>query len=162
MGDKKLLADLRPSELKTLTTAIKSGLDHSLQASIDLVLSSAPDDQAAFQYEIRPALLNPEANIAVHRALDGDLSYLTGMEAGMQDGGLLAPGVTMLNSVLMEAAKCGTTLKINLLGVLNFLTVSELIRNSETLTDDTSGDVTIKETVTGKQHYRNRRADGPQ
>jgi hypothetical protein len=148
-GDKKLLADLRPAEIKTLHDAIKGGLGHSLQASLDVILSAATDDQAAFQYEIQPARLSPAANIAVHKALDGDLSLLTSMEENMQAGGILSPGVKMLNSVLSETRKRGVTLKINLLGILNYLTVSELIRNSETLTDDVTGDVTIKETVTG-------------
>lgn len=149
VGDKKLLADLQPAEIATLSTAIKGGLDHSLQASLDVVLSAATDDQAAFQYEIQPAQLSPEANLAVHKALDGDLSLLTAMEDNMQNGNILAPGVKMLNSVLSETRKRGATLKINLLGILNYLTVSELIRNSETLTDAVTGDVTIKETVTG-------------
>ena len=148
-GDKKLLADLRPAEIKTLCDAIKGGLDHSLQASLDAVLSAMTDDQAAFQYEIQPARLSPAASAAVHKALDGDLSLLTIMEEDIQDLGILAPGVKMLNSVLSETRKRGVTLKINLLGILNYLTVSELIRNSETLTDAVSGDVTIKETVTG-------------
>ncbi len=148
-SDKKLLADLTPAEIKTLSDAIKGGLNHSLQASLDVVLSTQTDDQAAFQYEIQPAVLSAAANNAVHRALDGDLSLLTSMESGMQAGGILAPGVKMLNSVLSETRKRGTTLKINLLGIVNFLTVSELIRNSEILTDTVTGDVTIKETVTG-------------
>ena len=148
-GDKKLLADLQPGEIKTLLDAIKGGLDHSLQASLDVILSATTDDQAAFQYEIQPTRLSPAANIAVHKALDGDLSLLTSMEENMQSGGILSPGVKMLNSVLSETRKRGVTLKINLLGILNYLTVSELIRNSETLTDDVTGDVTIKETVTG-------------
>jgi hypothetical protein len=148
-GDKKLLGDLRPAEIKTLCDAIKGGLNHSLQTSIDVVLSSITDDQAAFQYEIQPAQLSPEASIAIHKALDGDLSLLTAMEEEIQAGGILAPGVKMLNSVLSETRKRGVTLKVNLLGILNYLTVSELIRNSETLTDPVSGDVTIKETVTG-------------
>ncbi len=149
VGDKKLLADLQPAEIATLSAAIKGGLDHSLQASLGVVLSAATDDQAAFQYEIQPAQLSPEANLAVHKALDGDLSLLTALEDDMQDGNILAPGVKMLNSVLSETRKRGVTLKINLLGILNYLTVSELIRNSETLTDAVTGDVTIKETVTG-------------
>jgi hypothetical protein len=148
-GDKKLFTDLRPSEIQTLAAAIKSGLDHSLQASLDFVLSSGTDDLTAFQYEIRPAQLDLAANFAVHRALDGDLSHLTVLEDGMQDDHLLAPGVKMLNSVLTEARKQGATLKINLIGILNYLTVSELVRNSETLTDNVTGDVTIKEMVTG-------------
>jgi len=148
-GDKKLLADLRPAEIKTLSDAIKSGLNHTLQACLDVVLSAATDDQAAFQYEIRPAQLSADASAAVHKALEGDLSLLTFMEGDMQDGGALAPGVTMLNSVLSETRKRGVTLKINLLGILNYLTLSELIPNSEILTDSVTGDVTIKETVSG-------------
>jgi hypothetical protein len=148
-GDKKLLADLQPAEIKTLSDAIKGGLNHSLQACLDVILSAATDDQAAFQYEIEPAQLSPDASAAVDQALKGDLSLLTEMEGDMQDGGTLAPGVTMLNSVLSETRKRGATLKINLLGILNYLTVSELIPNSEILTDAVTGDVTIKETVTG-------------
>jgi hypothetical protein len=148
-GDKKLLADLRPAEIKTLAEAMKGGLDHSLRASLDEVLSAATDDQAAFQYEIQPARLGSGANLAVHKALAGDLSLLTAMEDGMQNGDILAPGLKMLNSVVSEMRKRGATLKINLLGILNYLTVSELIRNSEILTDAVTGDVTIKETVTG-------------
>jgi hypothetical protein len=148
-GDKKLLADLRPAEIKTLCDAIKDGLDHSLQASVDAVLSAVTDDQAAFQYEIRLAQLSPGANLAIHKALDGDLSLLTSMEEEVEDGGVLAPGVKMLNSVLSKTRKRGVTLKINLLGILNYVSVSELIRNSEILTDEVTGDVTIKETVTG-------------
>jgi len=148
-GDKKLLADLQPKEIKTLSDAIKGGLDHSLQASIDAVLFSMTDDQVAFQYEIQPAQLSQGASFAVHNALDGDLSLLTVMEDDMPNSGVLAPGVKMLNSVLSETRKRGLTLKINLIGILNYVTVSELIRNSETLTDNVTGDVTIKETVTG-------------
>jgi hypothetical protein len=148
-GEKKLLADLQPTEIKTLCGAIKDGLDHSLQVSLDAVLSAMTDDQAAFQYEIQPAQLSPVASVAVHKALDGDLSLLTVMEDDMPNNGILAPGVKMLNSVLSETRNHGVTLKINLLGILNYLTVSELIRNSETLTDAVTGDVTIKETVTG-------------
>jgi len=148
-GDKKLLSDLQPAEVKTLTDAIKGGLDHSLQASLDVVLSAMTDDQAAFQYEIQPARLNAESSDAVHKALDGDLCQLTAMEDRMQAGNILAPGVKVLNSVLSETCNHGVTLKINLLGILNYLTVSELIRNSETLKDAVTGDVTIKETVTG-------------
>lgn len=150
-GDKKLLSDLSPAEVKTLTDAIKGGLDHSLQASLDAVLSAMMDDQAAFQYEIQPARLNAELSDAVHRALAGDLCQLNAMEDRVQVGNVLGPGVKMLSSVLSETRKHGITLRINLIGILNYLSVSELIRNSETLKDAVTGDVTIKETVTGNR-----------
>jgi hypothetical protein len=145
-SDKKFLADLQPDDAKTLRDAIKDGLDHSLQASLDVALSAVTDDTAAFQYEIQPAHLSADASQAVRRALAGDLTLLTAME---QAGGTLAPGVKMLNSVLAATRKQGIHLKINLLGILNYLTVAELLRHSETLMDAVTGDITIKETVSG-------------
>ena len=149
--DQQLLSDLKPAELKTLAAAIKTGLNHCLEASLGAVLSAATDDRAAFQYEVQPARLTPQASLAVHRALDGDLTLLTEMEQEMQDGGDLAPGLKMLSSIFSDMHKRGTTLKLNLIGILNYLTVSELIRHSEVITDETTGDVTIKETVTGNE-----------
>jgi len=149
--DKQALAGLQPPEMKAVGDAIKNGLDHSVQACIDVVLSAATDDQPAFQYRIEPARLSPEANAGVQKALKGDLSALTAMEYNIQPSGILAPGLKMLNSVLSETCKRDAALRINLLGILNYLTISELIRNSETLTDGVTGDVTIKETVTGSR-----------
>jgi hypothetical protein len=134
---------LTPAEIQTLTAAIKGGADHNLRASIDAALSASNDDQAVFQYEIRPASLGADSRAAVQRALRGDLSALTAMD----DAG----GVTMLSSILTQTQKRGLTMKINLLGIVNLLTVSELIRKCEVLTDAVSGDVTIKETVTGNR-----------
>jgi hypothetical protein len=141
--DQSLLGDLTPAEIQTLTAAIKSGADHNLRASIDAALSASSDDQAVFQYEIRPASLGADSRAAVQQALRGDLSALTAMD----DVG----GVTMLSSILTQTQKRGLTMKINLLGIVNLLTVSELIRKCEVLTDAVSGDVTIKETVTGNR-----------
>jgi hypothetical protein len=149
--DRAALAGLNPSELAVLTGAIKDGLDHSVQASIDVELSTLTDDQTAFQYEIQLSKLSPEASLAVHRALDGDLSLLTAMEDKMQRGGVLAPGIRLLNSVWSRTRQRGSALKVNLLGIVNLLSVSELIRNGEVLFDASSGDITIKETVTGNR-----------
>lgn len=145
----KALGDLEPAEAATLHAAIADGLNHGLQASIDLALSSMADNQAAFQYEIQPAKLTPDGSVAVHKALDGDLRLLTAMEDGIQSGGILAPGLKMLNSIFYETRKRGTALKLNLVGILNYTSVLELIRNSEILKDAVTGDVTIKEKVTG-------------
>jgi hypothetical protein len=149
--NQKLLSDLTPPELKALADALKDSLNHSLQASLDVVLSALTDNDVAFQYEVQPALLSPAAALAVHKALDGDLTGLTELEAGKQPGGILAPGLKMLNSVFSEMNKRRPAFRLNLLGILNFLSVSELIRNSEIITDQVTGDVTIKETITGNR-----------
>jgi hypothetical protein len=71
------------------------------------------------------------------------------MEEAAQDSGVLAPGIRVLNSLLSRVRKQGLTLHLNLIGLLNFVSVSDLIRKGEVLTDSVTGDVTIKETVTG-------------
>jgi hypothetical protein len=150
-ADKKLLADLQPAEATALKDAIKQGLNHSVEASLNEVLTVLTDDQAAFQYEIQPGHLSQEASLAVHKALDGDFRLLTAMEDNAQDDGSIAPGVKMLNSVLTSSRKRGATFKLNLLGILNYISLGQLIRNSEILHDFVTGDVTIKETVSGQR-----------
>ncbi len=148
MREKALLADLQPTELAALTSAIKNGLDHSLQASLKAVFSADDEQQALFQYHIAPRKLDAQALIAVHKALDGDLSLLTALEAPGQAAGVLAPGITMLNSLFSRVNKRGLALHLNLVGLLNFTSVSELIRKSDVFTDSVTGDVTIQQTVT--------------
>lgn len=146
----KLFADggLSKEEIATLTSAIKDSLDHSLQASLDAALSQLTDDQAAFQYELRPAQLDPTASAAVHRALEGDFSLLTALETG-DDGGVIAPGVTLITSVLTSTRKTQTTLRLNLFGLVNVLSLSDLIRKCVVVKDPSTGYLTISDSATG-------------
>jgi hypothetical protein len=52
-------------------------------------------------------------------------------------------------SLLAKTRDRGLKLNLNLLGILNFASLSDLLRHSEILTDEVSGDITIKETVSG-------------
>jgi hypothetical protein len=147
---KKLFEDggLSKDEIATLTGAIKDSLDHSLQTSLDLALSQLTDDEAAFQYEIQPALLDVAASAALHKALEGDLSGLTGFEKGAE-GAVLASGVKLLSSVLTTVRKNQIVLKLNLLGLVNFISVSDLIRKCVVVKDPSTGYLTIADSVTG-------------
>ena len=108
--DQKLLDGLTPEEVDTFTSALKAGVDHSLQASLDLALSSSTDNQAAFQYDIQTGQLDAASTNAVNRALKGDLSLLTELEEKAGSDGTLAPGVKLLNSVLSAAKNRGFSL----------------------------------------------------
>jgi hypothetical protein len=148
--DTQGLADLNKTQRDALTDALKNGVSHSLQACLEEVLSVSTEEKPAFQYRIQPAKLSADAASAVNKALRGDLSALTAMETNMQRG-ILAPGLTMMQSLASDTAKRGLTLKLNLIGILNYSSVAELIRNSEVVTDEVSGDVTIKDTATSNQ-----------
>ncbi|HVV44651.1 MAG TPA: hypothetical protein VHC72_05580, partial [Bryobacteraceae bacterium] len=150
-GDANPLADLPPSDAEAFNAALQQGLSHSLKARIEESLSVSRDDQAAFQYEIQPAQLSPDAAAAVQAALRGNLRALTEMENNAHPDGTLAPGVKMLNSLLTEVRRRSAAFKLNLIGALNFLSAAEFVRNSEVLTDGVSGEVTIRETVSGER-----------
>jgi hypothetical protein len=147
--DQTLLADLTSDERQTLTDAIHEGLNHSLQASIDAALSALTENDAAFQYEIHLDQLTPEAGNAVRRALHGDLTLLTALERNAPSDSVIAPGIRVLNSVLTELHQRGLTLHLNLLGVVNFTSLAEFCRQSEIVTDNATGIVTIRNTVSG-------------
>ena len=147
--DANLFAGLSESETAALASAIRGGIDHHLKASLDVLLSADNQSDAAFQYEIRPALLDNNAVSAINHALHGDLRSLTEMESQVHAGRKLAPGITVSRSLLAKTRDRGLKLNFNLLGILNFATLSDLLRHSEILTDEVSGDITIKETVSG-------------
>ena len=145
--DPKLLDGLTPEEIKTFSAAVREGLSHSVQASIDLVLATETDDQATFQYELDLDALDDAGTAAVNRALHGDLTLLTALEKQAAAGERIAPGIKLRNSLLERTRTRGITLKVNLLGIVNLLSLSRLISNCEILTEPASGDVTIKETA---------------
>jgi hypothetical protein len=145
--DSNVLARLTSDEVDTFNAAIKKGLDHSLQASIDYGLSASTDNKTAFQYEIQPGLLDTASTEAVNRALKGDLGLLTALEERAQSDGTIAAGVKLLNSVFSTAKSKGFSVKVNLLGIVNLISCSNLIGKCEFLFEPASGDLTIKETA---------------
>ena len=138
-ADPKLLAGLTEAETKTFNAALKEGVDHSLQAALDLALSAAAEDDTLFEYEIQLGALDSASTGAVNGALHGDLTALTELQR--------PAGVTLRNSVVTRMRSQGVTLKVNLLGIVNLISLSQLIGKCEILSDAASGGVTIKETA---------------
>jgi hypothetical protein len=148
-----LQGGLTTDEAQALSDAIKSSIDHSLQASFDEALSLVKDDQAAFQYQVdlNAAGRDPVSSAAIQRALKGDLTNLTALESGIKADGTIAAGVKMISSVFSTSAKKEVSFKVNLLGLLNVLSLSDLIRGSKIIQDPVTGDLTIADSVTGTQ-----------
>lgn len=140
-------------EAQAFNDAIKGSIDHSLQASFDETLSSIRDDQAAFQYhiDVSAARADAVANDAVHGALRGDLSGLTALESQRTTDGTVAPGVRMISSVFSASVTKESSFKVNLLGLVNVLSLSDLVRGNKVIVDPVSGDLTIADSVTGTQ-----------
>ena len=145
--DQKRLDGLTPDEIDTFTSALKGSLDHSLQASLDLTLSESTDNPTSFQYDILIDQLDATSTNALNRALRGDLSLLTALEEKAGADGTIASGIRLRNSVFSVAKHRGFAVKVNLLGIVNLISCSDLISKCEFLFEPASGDLTIKETA---------------
>jgi hypothetical protein len=148
----KLFGDggLAKDEIATLAGAIKDSVDHSLRAALELALAATSAEEAVFLYEIRPELLNDHATAAIALGLRGDLTKLVELESG-SEGAVLAPGLKLVTSILTRTKKHQATLKFNLLGLVNYLSLTEMIRKSVVVRDPDTGDLTIADSATGNQ-----------
>lgn len=138
-ADPKVMEGLTEAEVRTFNAALQEGVNHSFQAALDVALSAATEDEGIFQYEIQPGALDAASTRAVNGALHGDLTALTELAS--------PAGVTLRSSVLARMRSKAVTLKVNLLGIVNLISVSRLIGKCEILSDVASGTVTIKETA---------------
>lgn len=140
---------LKEAEIKEIQDQITASLSHSLAASLKGEFTGSDAREAAFLYRINTSALDGGGLLAVHAALDGDLSELTGLEKNDHGDGVIAPGITVLRSSLKNARKRKASLTINLVGLLNFSSVFDLIRNAETVYEPVTGELTINEKITG-------------
>lgn len=146
---KLLQAGLKDDEIKQIQDAIANSFDNSLKASLDFEFSGSNTDEAAFLYTVDISALDATSSAAVHTALDGDLSALTNLETNGDGHGVIAAGVTMVRSSLKNVRDRKSTVKLNLLGLLNFSSIFELIQKSEVVFEPLTGELTINETVSG-------------
>lgn len=144
--DPAILTNLSDEDAANFSSAISDSIDHSLQAALDLSLTQQTSQQAVFQYLIDPARLDASSTVAVNHALRGDLSALTLLEPQAAADGTIAPGIKLLNSVLTDTHTRGVTFRVNLLGIVNVLSLSRLIEDCEILHEPITGDIVIKET----------------
>ena len=130
---------LSDSEIEAIAAAVKAGIDRSLAASISEALEFSQASAAAFTYQVDLAALDDNGKAAVHAALSGDLTHLEGSEFA---------GITRIHSVFVTTRESKFTFKVNLLGVFNFGSVIDLIKNGRLLVDGDTGAISILDKVT--------------
>ena len=127
-------AGLKDDEIQAISTAIQAGIERSLELAFRAELDFSDQHTSAFLYEIDLFALDDAASVAVRSALRGDL---TGVE-----GGHLA-GVKSLRSVTGTVRERTRKLNLNLFGVLNMASITELVQQSAFIVDPDTGDITI-------------------
>jgi hypothetical protein len=136
-------AGITSEQLDRVVTAMKDGLSRKLEVAIGARLASLREDEAAFLYDIDVATLDDVGAAAVDQALAGDLTALNVLEPQLP-----AHGITLLQSQTDALRKKSVQWRINLLGVINVLSLSELVRTGTVLRDEESGELLITDKVT--------------
>src|SRR5262249_35277725 len=127
-------AGLSDEKLNIIATAVKAGIERSVALSLAGTLDSLDASSAAFSYDIDASLMDDSGRRAVHDALDGDL---TGLEATEHAG--ITRGISIFDT-LRQGSRI---LKVNLLGIYSYASITRLLQKGTIIVDRDSGDVTI-------------------
>jgi hypothetical protein len=136
-------AGVTSAQLKKITTALKAGLSRKLQLEIGASFSALKQDEAAFLYELDLAALDITGAAAVDKALSGDLS-----ELNLLEDELASHGITILQSRTVQLRKRVVKWRLNLIGLVNVLSVSELAVKATVVHDEESGEVVMTDAAT--------------
>lgn len=143
---------LSNEQIETINSAIAASINRSLSVSLAASFSSASENSAVFEYEFALNELESDGVQALNFALDGNISSLTERR---QDQ--LPKGVTIIESAWVTFRKKATSWRINLLGIVNILKVTELIRTGKVMFDPETGDLLITDTITANKISINTR-----
>jgi hypothetical protein len=131
-------AGLRDEQISSIGSAINTAIERSLELSLKGELDFLDTVSTAFSYEIDLDELDANGRQAVHDALGGDLSRI---EASTQ------AGIKPLKSIFSSLRKGKKILKVNLLGIFNYGSVSTLFQKGTVIVDQQVGDITITDQV---------------
>jgi hypothetical protein len=126
-----------------IAKAVKNAAQRKLEVSLLATLTAADSHSAAFLYEFDLSLLDAGGNSALLAALRGHLHSLTGDE--------LPAGVRIVRSIVTDVHQAGLTWKINLLGIYNYISIAELVRQGKVVYEPSTGDLVITDKATAQR-----------
>src|SRR5215813_3039855 len=133
---------LSPDQIDAIKKVVEAGISRKLELALGFELTSQQTSEAAFLFELQLRKLDQAARQAVHDALDGDLS---GFGNGVDK---LPAGVSLVRSILTEIQTQKHALKLNLLGIFNFISISTLILKGRVMFEQSTGELVITDTAT--------------
>ncbi|MCL4851586.1 MAG: hypothetical protein KJZ78_09415 [Bryobacteraceae bacterium] len=133
------------SDIDSIRNAVEAAIDRKLELAASFELGALSQRDAAFLYEVDLGTLDSAGFEMVERALQCNLPPLT------EAGELLPPGIRMVRSVLGTLRRHQQTLKVNLLGIYNFVSISQLALSGSVLYEPATGDLVITDTATAQR-----------
>jgi hypothetical protein len=130
-------------QLDRVAIALKAGLSRKIELAVAASLSLSKQEDAAFLYEIDLDALDATGAKALDSALAGDLSELNLLEDNAS-----AHGIEVLTSKTQTLRKRKVSWRINLVGIVNVLSMRELVRTGSIAHDEESGEVVVTDKIT--------------
>ncbi len=118
-----------------IRSAVAAAVQRRLELAISTGIRSLHEGDAAFLYDIDVAALSPESSRAIDEALAGDLT-------GLHSKAPLA-AVTCVHSIVGTLRSDSLTLKVNLLGIYNFISIGKLVSAGTILHEPVTGSLVI-------------------
>jgi hypothetical protein len=138
-------AELTDDQIDRFVAALSASVNRSLTVAMESEFSLVREKEAAFLYEVKLGALDANSELGLHHALDGDFTALTSSDAGD------LKGITTLRNRWSELRKKGVKLRINLLGIVNVLTITELIRKGSITFEPVTGDLVVADNISSQK-----------
>jgi hypothetical protein len=139
-------AGLSNDQIDRFNSEIQAGMRRTLNLSLSAEFSALKQNDAAFLYEFELSKLDDVSRAAVLRALSGDLAGLNLLEPELP-----ARGVRVIETRTGNLRQKRVRWRINLLGIVNVLSLTELVRQGTVIHDPESGELMIADEVTSKR-----------
>lgn len=145
-ADRKQLetAGLSADQADAIEDAIRRAITRKLELALSAEWSALRDNEAAFLYEIDLDRLDGPGEQALRAALAGNLGPIS-------DARVRPPGIQEIRSVVTSERITRCALKVNLLGIFNAASVSELALKGVVTYTASTGELVISDTATASR-----------
>ena len=137
---------LSNDQIDQFDSEIQAGMRRTLNLSLSAEFCALKQNDSAFLYEFELSKLDDVSQAAVLKALSGDLTALNLLEPEMP-----ARGVRVLETRTGNLRQKRVRWRINLLGIVNVLSLTELVRHGTVIHDPESGELAITDEITSKR-----------
>lgn len=141
-----IAAGVSAAQLDSISSAMRAGMSRKLSLEVSAGFSSMRQDEAAFLYEIDLAGIDAIGASVVDKALGGDLVDLNLLEPELP-----AHGISVLQSRTQALRTKQVKWRVNLVGIVNILSLTELARTGSVFHDEESGELVITDAVTSER-----------
>ena len=128
-------------QAKAIQSALKSAVNRSLEIGASVELSASLESDAMFLYEVDLDTVSAEARTLVNSAMEGDLSLLVAADDA------LPAGIKILKTLISRSKSFEHSLKLNLLGIYNVLSMSKLVNSGSVAWDATTGELILTDKI---------------